>query len=186
MGRVDSEPENWELAAGVNRAVPDSAQITDSEATTTTPAWQTVTLPHSNNLQSSMNPGAPLRVHAPPFCPLDSVGDTANVPLGMQSEGGGEAVVPVPTLAAAPLEALSVALLAQQLPSLPNFTGEHLDGDRENFVEWLERFELVASTCRWDDQTKLVNVATRLRGSASCFYCSCTPQQRASYGELTC
>ena len=64
--------------------------------------------------------------------------------------------MPVPTLAATPLDALSVALLAQQLPSLPNFTGEHLEGDGENFSGWLECLELVANTCRWDDQARLV------------------------------
>ena len=105
--------------------------------------------------------------------------NTPQESLGVQSEGGVEAVV---TLDVAPLEALSVALLAQQLPLLPNFSGEHLDGDGENFSEWLE---LVASTCRWDDRTKLLNVATRLWGSASHFYPSCTPQQKASDGELT-
>jgi len=60
-----------------------------------------------------------------------------------------------------------------------------MDGDGENFSEWLERLELVANTCRWDNQARLVNVATRLRGSASRFYCSCTPQQCSNYYALT-
>ena len=91
---------------------------------------------------------------------------------------------PVSTLAAAPLDALSVALLSQQLPSLPNFHGENLEGDGESFNDWLEHLELVASTCKWDDQAKLVDIATRLRGTASRFYRSCTPHQRSSYKEL--
>jgi len=111
-------------------------------------------------------------------------GGLASIPTAQQVTGGGEAVEPVSTLAAAPLDALSVALLAQQLPTLPTFNGENLDGDGESFGEWLERLELVASTCKWDDQAKLVNVATRLRGTASRFYHSCTPQQRSSYDEL--
>ena len=57
-----------------------------------------------------------------------------------------------------------MALLAQQLPSLPNYSGDNADADGEGFNEWLERLELVATTCGWDDQAKLVNVATRLRG----------------------
>ena len=61
--------------------------------------------------------------------------------------------------------------------SLPSFSGEQPDRGGENFNEWLERLELVASACKWDDQAKLVNVATRLRGPASQFYQSCTPQQ---------
>ena len=88
------------------------------------------------------------------------------------------------TLAAAPLDALSVSLLAQHLSTLPNFNGEDLEGDGESFGDWLERLELVASTCKWDDQVKLMNVATHLRGTASRFYRSCTPQQRSSYKEL--
>ena len=72
------------------------------------------------------------------------------------------AVEPVSTLAATPLDTLSMALLAQQLPSLHSFSGEQPDGDGENFSEWLKHLELVATTCRWDDQAKLVNVATLL------------------------
>ena len=92
---------------------------------------------------------------------------------------------PVSTLAATPLDTLSLALLSQQLPALPSFSGDQPDCDGENFSEWLERLELVASTCRWSDQTKLVNVATRLRGAAARSYRSCTPQQRSSYREPT-
>ena len=91
----------------------------------------------------------------------------------------------VPTLAATPLGTLSMALCSQQLPSLPNFSGDNADTDKEYFSEWLERLELVAITCGWDDQAKLVNVATRLRGAASRFYRSCPPQQRATYSALT-
>ena len=55
----------------------------------------------------------------------------------------------------------------------------------ESFGEWIERLELVANVGRWNDQTKLVNVATRLRGSAARFYRSCLPQKRSNYAELT-
>ena len=92
--------------------------------------------------------------------------------------------MPLPYLATAPLDALSMTLLAQQLPPLPNFAGEHMDGDEETFEEWLERLELVAATCHWDNQTKLVNIATRLRGSAFRFYRTCPPQQRSNYASL--
>ena len=73
---------------------------------------------------------------------------------------------PVLTLAATAFDPVSVALLAQQLCSLPSFTGD-VGGDGESFAEWLGRLELVATTCRWDDQAKLVNVATHLHGSDS-------------------
>ena len=97
---------------------------------------------------------------------------------------GGQRPGFLPAPAAAAPDPLTVALLAQQLPSLPNFTGENIEGDGESFSDWLERLELVATACKWNSQTKLVNVATRLRGTASKFYRTCTPQQRSSYEEL--
>ena len=130
----------------------------------------------------------PLRLDAPVFNPVQGttppVGNTSTE-FNQRETRGGEAVVPVPTLAAAPLGTLSAVLLAQQLPSLPNFTGDQIDGDGESIDDWLERLELVAATCCWVEQAKLVNVAARLRGSASRFYRSCTPQQRSSYANLT-
>ena len=120
---------------------------------------------------------------APEFTPTSEIQSTDT--QGATGLGCGEAVVPVSTLAAAPLNTLSMALLAQQLPSLPNFSGDQSDGDGETINDWLERLELVAGACGWDDQAKLVNVATRLRGSASRFYRSCTPQQRSSYQGIT-
>ncbi len=75
---------------------------------------------------------------------------------------------------------LSMAMLAQQLPPLPKFSGDgNLGGEEERFDEWLERLEMVASVCGWNKQAKLVNLITRLRGPAYSFYCSCTPQQRS-------
>ena len=43
---------------------------------------------------------------------------------------------------------------------------------------------MVASLARWGDQAKLVNLTTRLKGSAYSFYRACTPEQRASYPLL--
>ena len=78
---------------------------------------------------------------------------------------------------------LSQALLAQQLPPLPKYTGEE-QSQGETFRDWLEQFELVASLGEWDEKTKLVNLVTRLRGQAYAFYRSCTLQQRACYATL--
>ena len=36
---------------------------------------------------------------------------------------------------------------AQQLPPLPNSTGDRVDEEGETFEEWLERLELIAVTC---------------------------------------
>ena len=78
---------------------------------------------------------------------------------------------------------LSQALLAQQLPPLPKYTGKE-QSQGETFQDWLEQFELVASLGEWDEKTKLVNLVTRLRGQAYAFYRSCTLQQRACYATL--
>ena len=80
---------------------------------------------------------------------------------------------------------LSAAMLAQQMPPLTKFTGENCDGEGEAFQDWIEQFEMVATVCRWDDQAKLVNLVTRLRGQAYSFFRSCTPQQRMNYHSLT-
>ena len=76
-------------------------------------------------------------------------------------------------------------MLAQQLPPLTKFNGENCDGEGETFQDWIEQFEMVATVCRWDDQAKLVNLVTRLKGQAYSFFRSCTPQQRMSYHSLT-
>ena len=151
--------------------------------------------PHSSDLLHPTSPHpASLRANAPAFYPglpttqrkqTEGQGGTTLTQQTEESSGCGAAVEPVSTLVATPFDTLSMALLAQQLPSLPCFSGEQMDGDGENFSEWLEWLELVANTCRWDNQAKLVNVATRLRGSASRFYRSCTPQQRSNYHALT-
>ena len=58
------------------------------------------------------------------------------------------------------------------------------DGEGESFPDWKEQFELVAEACCWTDQSKLVNLITRLRGQAYSYYRSCTPEQRSSYPLL--
>ena len=59
-----------------------------------------------------------------------------------------------------------------------------MEGDGETFLEWIEQFELVAGICSWNDQAKLVNLTTRLRGQAYSFYRTCNPQQRSDYQQL--
>ena len=68
---------------------------------------------------------------------------------------------------------LSQALLAHQVPPLPVFSGKS-DGIRGSFSEWHEQLEMVANVCRWSEQVKLMNIATRLKGEAYAFYHSCT------------
>ena len=75
-------------------------------------------------------------------------------------------------------------LLGQQLPPISKFSGEDLEGDGETFLEWVEQFELVADMCGWNDQAKLVNLTTRLRGQAYAFYRTCAPRQRSEYQQL--
>ena len=138
------------------------------------------------------HPSPPNTRGFPPDCHPLSTGICLST--AMPSPGGelrplpvvhGKAAAPVPYPAMAKLDSLLMTLLAQQLPPLPNFSGEHMDSHGETFEEWLEWLDLVAATCRWDDQTNLVNIDTRLKGSASRFYRTCTPQQRSNYTSLT-
>ena len=82
-----------------------------------------------------------------------------------------------------PLSTAHLPLVAQQLPPLSKFTGESTEGS-ETIVEWLEQLQLVASACRWDESTKLVNLVTRLKGQAFAFYRSCDTQKRNQYSTL--
>ena len=112
--------------------------------------------PHSSDLLHPTSPHpASLRANAPAFYPglpttqrkqMEGQGGATLTQQTEESSGCGAAVEPVSTLVATPFDTLSMALLAQQLPSLPCFSGEQMDGDGENFSEWLERLELVANT----------------------------------------
>ena len=81
------------------------------------------------------------------------------------------------------IDPVTSVLLAQQLPPLPKFSGEGNDGELgvDTFEDWLERFELMASTLSWSSQAKLVNLITRLHGRAYSFFRSCTMEQRTNY-----
>ena len=76
------------------------------------------------------------------------------------------------------------ALVAQHLPPLSMFSGGQGDSEVETFHEWLEQLEMVAAACQWNEQGKLVNLTTRLKGLAYAFLCTCTPSQKASYPLL--
>ncbi len=72
--------------------------------------------------------------------------------------------------------------LTQQLPGLPEFTGEEVKDD--SFAYWLERFKMMAKLARWDGAIKLKQLVLRLRGAAQGFYRTCTEAQKASYSAL--
>ncbi len=75
------------------------------------------------------------------------------------------------------LDPLSSAILGQQLPPLPKFTGD-TQGEEERFDE---RLEVVALVYRWNNQAKLVNLITHLRGSACLLLLQVMyPQQRST------
>jgi len=90
----------------------------------------------------------------------------------------------VPTEPVTGVSLTSAALLAQQLPPLPKFTGESHGEDGETFQDWKVQFEMVASICKWDPQMKLANLVTRLQGQAFAFYKSCTHVQCSNYDAM--
>ena len=94
---------------------------------------------------------------------------------------GGSKTMAKPAETASP----SSLITTQQLPPpLTKFSGDEASADGETFVDWLEQFEMVASLLGWGAQAKLVNLVTRLKGPASSFYRSCTPEQRGNYTLL--
>ena len=147
-------------------------------------------IPKKTTVRSPVEQGTTMETHRSVLhSPTPNVDATPFVPLGRYSAGDhlGPNLPVQPTgetLTSPQGDSLSMILMAQQLPSLPTFSGERTEGDSEGFDDWLERLELVANMCGWNDQTKLVNVVTRLRGAASSFYRSCAPQDRASYIRL--
>ena len=155
--------------------VPSNVSLLTAPSTTSSAPMLTVT-PSTAAMPSNAVVPVPAVVRTPAVAPtpVQTVPNVVGTPTSMvgHHQSAPDAASPDP---------LTVALLAQQQPSLPNYNGDNIEGDGENFSDWLERLELVVATCRWDNQTKLVNVATRLRGTASRFYQSCTPQQRSSY-----
>ena len=77
---------------------------------------------------------------------------------------------------------LASALLAQQLPPLPKFSGEL--SQEEPFKEWIAQFELMAEVCNWSKRAQLIHLTTRLQGEAFTFYKFCSPLQKADYDLL--
>ena len=75
-------------------------------------------------------------------------------------------------------------LLGQQVPPINKFSGEDMEGEGDTFLEWAEQFDLIANMCGWNDQARLVNLTTRLRGQAYAFYRTCTPRERSEYTQL--
>ena len=127
----------------------------------------------------------------PPITSLSSITTTASI------EGGSIMTSSTSTVTSAtmsdskattkPAETVSPSSLitTQRLPPpLTKFSGDEASADGETFVDWLEQFEMVASLLGWGAQAKLVNLVTRLKGPASSFYRSCTPEQRGNYALL--
>ena len=112
------------------------------------------------------------------------VASSADATLATSLSAGGGGTTPVAGAAqnrAQPL--LTPALLAQQLPPLKPFSGEERE-EGEEISDWLDRFQMIAEVCHWNQQAKLVNLATRLSGQAYAFYQSCSSQQKTNYSAL--
>ena len=131
------------------------------------------TPPVSSQPSGPSTEGTRLSALASTFKPSDVVSQ-GNVSVWPSTSGSGGSAI----------DHVIAALLAQQIPPLSKFSGEVLDGEGECFSDRKEQFELVAGACYWTDQSKLVNLVTRLRGQAYSYYRSCTSEQRSSYPLL--
>ena len=86
-----------------------------------------------------------------------SVGDAVQREVRFEGESSSVVVEqssPVPQqdqLADAITDRLSQALLAQQLPTIPKFTGEERQQEGEIIEDWKEQFEMVATLGGWDE-----------------------------------
>ena len=135
----------------------------------------------SNGLTTSLSP------LAPPLAPSTKQTVGFNVPIDTSPVKTTVNDKPVPQFpeCAQNDSSLSLAVMGQQLPPLPKFTGRNTDdSEDERFSEWLERLEMVALMYQWTEQAKLVNLVTCLRGPAYQFYRSCTAEQRSNYAAL--
>ena len=123
--------------------------------------------PHSRSTSGTLSQpfnSSGRNLHATPFSsPVDGSTPTEFLHDKPSQHAGCESVIDSShTLAAIPANTVPMAILAQQIPSLPNFSEDNSDG-RESFDNWLEGVVLVADACRWDNQAKVGNLATRLR-----------------------
>ena len=85
-----------------------------------------------------------------------------------------------------PLYAFPPTYLASHMSPMPQFrcfSGDE-SGDGDLFQDWLEQFESAALLGGWGEHGRLVNLTTRLSGTAYTFYRSCSPEQQSSYPLL--
>ena len=94
---------------------------------------------------------------------------------------GSDIVQPSATVVPA---ATVVPMYGNQLPPISRFTGEEDCSESGTFSDWLEQFEAVAMLAGWNEHAKLVNLTTRLRGTAYSFYRFCVSEQRSNYRLL--
>ena len=73
--------------------------------------------------------------------------------------------------------------LTHQLPTIPDFAGEDQTTEG-SFLDWIERFEMVAELAQWSDTVKVKQLVLRLRNSAQAFYRTCSEEQKTSYQAL--
>ena len=73
--------------------------------------------------------------------------------------------------------------LTHQLPTIPDFAGEDQTTEG-SFLDWIERFEMVAELAQWSDTVKVKQLVLRLRNSAQAFYHTCSEEQKTSYQAL--
>ena len=151
------------------------------------------TLAHATTLASSV--GRSLITTAPlstSVAQVPTIGNDTRITEGVTlhnhvttSLSTGVVTAPMPTVSTVGSTTLLPAYTAtQQLPPISKFSGDEKLDDNTTFPEWLEQFEMVANLAGWGDQAKLVNLTTRLKGSAYAFLRSCTPQQRGNYSAI--
>ena len=98
-------------------------------------------------------------------------GGVVHLPSNTTVESASGRVPPSPT-----------TIPVQHLPSLRPFKGERRD--KEDFEEWIERFEDMSQWCEWDESCRLTQLRMSLEGTARMFYKSCAVDTQRSYSAL--
>ena len=169
--RLVRQLETMEL---LGRREDREAQPRGSETTPTGLSVLAKSAPERTDIAGSslgeMREGATL-----PMC----AGENTGISVGPENT----TALPQSLSATAPAITPHIAFVGQQLPPLVAFTGER-DGVGETIDDWLERFNLIATTCNWSPQYKMANLVMRLGGQAFAFYQSCPASKRTNYDLL--
>ena len=187
---IEAERQKWEarearLTAQLDEAMQRIAAVRDQSETRKNTIPLSIAEESDENTVSVSSIASPTVSHAHTDVVSEEVTDKSGI-KGSDSapcESVKPAVTTVPPVTDSYVVSTSPVPMLNQLPPITRYSGEE-QPDGETFQDWFEQFESVAQLGGWNSHAKLVNLSTRLRGSAYSFYRSCTTEQRNDYNLL--